>query len=1137
MNDRVRDMLAAHDRVLERQRLERVGHDLEKSRRKIEAHEIPLSEHEAVVTLARQTLEASNFQPTTRFPVLGERGELVGYTFATQKAAIIPVDGCPCANCEGLRVGEAPEAVPGCMCAACTEMVGQVADAKKPYGDVEYADSGHQADKKKRYPLDSEEHIRSAWSYINQEKNAGAYSADDLSTIKSKIVAAWKAKIDKDGPPSAQASATLEAELAVTVPAVLSAAQLELLGPADDAELPPALRGKGLVRGKAVATFALGRNETRDGRVFIVDDRAVQSLLADGNALKQPAPLTYLHEDGEARNAGYVDVSHGPAVSVLADEAGRKFISWNRPYWTAAAAQGIATGERGGVSPDIRVEALNPKTLEILTPSSPLYVGPGRGMWDTAYLTNTFRPMKWRVPASLVPVPALLDLPPASLTAASATSINQTPKEEPIMDPKLAKLLGLPAAATEEQKTQALAAAKTKFKLPDAATEAQMLALIEFPEKIAAKLRDKKYRQTLAAAAGSFDKAGILGLIRASFKIPEVVTDEILSDMVDKALEGAEKEAAESDAPPAPMAAKPPEQQMGFKPEDLKAAASTAANALVPGITAAAAKSATEETQRLMAAAKKAEDVEKVLLAAEKDGKIVPARREEFRMRLSDDKLAAGARQELSTMRGGFVIPGETITGGELDPSISVDELPPEEASEILSRAAAWSMQSGKIFPHALEAVRSGDPSERTFHNQVLASDPGWGDELRGKKRTRNGGAPWKVSFPLRPSSDLATPTDYDPELVRFVQRQIAASKIPTDVLPREMQDNVLLRMKLSEAGNFQPGTRFAVPGFSFGFLQGSYAADEVCPPITGGVNDKAYYPIYGTEHLQAFVGEDGYPIKIGRNTESAPESRWNVDFQNVTLFGDAHQVKADRQDQAAGDAILPIGVLADSTDQALTILKNNREIWVSKMMRTSANYAVTSQFAVTGARQYSDPTSTPLSDFKKVDAQLLHDIGQPAEWRLIPFDVLLALQYHPDFTKFAQLADQGSGTPRGYAPVEHIVAVLGPVISPTARISTRHGGTAADTPWGQDVICGVSNRGVIRAPRAFATVIAAGWPIVRTIPKELSGLSGADVVKASTKYAPQVVGLGNDGTTIATATKSAFLLTTASPALGQTSL
>jgi len=62
----------------------------------------------------------------------------------------------------------------------------------KPYGDVEYADPGYQADKVKRYPLDSEEHVRAAWSYINMAKNAGQYSAEQLASIKGKIKAAAK---------------------------------------------------------------------------------------------------------------------------------------------------------------------------------------------------------------------------------------------------------------------------------------------------------------------------------------------------------------------------------------------------------------------------------------------------------------------------------------------------------------------------------------------------------------------------------------------------------------------------------------------------------------------------------------------------------------------------------------------------------------------------------------------------------------------------------------------------------------------------------------------------------------------------------------------------------------------------------
>ena len=74
---------------------------------------------------------------------------------------------------------------------------------KKPYGDVEYADPGFQKDGQKRYPIDTEEHIRAAWSYINQEKNQSAYTAEQVTHIKGRIVAAWKKHIDSAGPPGA----------------------------------------------------------------------------------------------------------------------------------------------------------------------------------------------------------------------------------------------------------------------------------------------------------------------------------------------------------------------------------------------------------------------------------------------------------------------------------------------------------------------------------------------------------------------------------------------------------------------------------------------------------------------------------------------------------------------------------------------------------------------------------------------------------------------------------------------------------------------------------------------------------------------------------------------------------------------
>ena len=86
-------------------------------------------------------------------------------------------------------------------CDKCT--VAKKDEKKEPYGDVEYADNGLQSDGKKRYPIDTPEHIRAAWNYINKPKNAAKYG-ENAPKVKAKIISAWKSKIDKSGPPSAE---------------------------------------------------------------------------------------------------------------------------------------------------------------------------------------------------------------------------------------------------------------------------------------------------------------------------------------------------------------------------------------------------------------------------------------------------------------------------------------------------------------------------------------------------------------------------------------------------------------------------------------------------------------------------------------------------------------------------------------------------------------------------------------------------------------------------------------------------------------------------------------------------------------------------------------------------------------------
>jgi len=60
-------------------------------------------------------------------------------------------------------------------------------EGEHKYGDVQFADTTNN-----KYPIDTPEHIRAAWSYINHKDNAGKYSADEVKTIKSRIKRAAK---------------------------------------------------------------------------------------------------------------------------------------------------------------------------------------------------------------------------------------------------------------------------------------------------------------------------------------------------------------------------------------------------------------------------------------------------------------------------------------------------------------------------------------------------------------------------------------------------------------------------------------------------------------------------------------------------------------------------------------------------------------------------------------------------------------------------------------------------------------------------------------------------------------------------------------------------------------------------------
>mgnify|MGYP001388072053 CR=1 FL=1 len=60
-------------------------------------------------------------------------------------------------------------------------------EGENEYGDVQFADPTNN-----KYPIDTEEHVRAAWSYINKSSNADKYDADEVDAIKGRIRRAAK---------------------------------------------------------------------------------------------------------------------------------------------------------------------------------------------------------------------------------------------------------------------------------------------------------------------------------------------------------------------------------------------------------------------------------------------------------------------------------------------------------------------------------------------------------------------------------------------------------------------------------------------------------------------------------------------------------------------------------------------------------------------------------------------------------------------------------------------------------------------------------------------------------------------------------------------------------------------------------
>ena len=110
----------------------------------------------------------------------------------------------PDCRIELVKIAETPLTISADEAKSLRRFFGKLFGKDAAPNPPEYADPGYQKDGKKRYPIDSVDHIRAAWSFIHMPQHRAPYSIDQLQAIEARIIRAWRDKIDAEGPPAAK---------------------------------------------------------------------------------------------------------------------------------------------------------------------------------------------------------------------------------------------------------------------------------------------------------------------------------------------------------------------------------------------------------------------------------------------------------------------------------------------------------------------------------------------------------------------------------------------------------------------------------------------------------------------------------------------------------------------------------------------------------------------------------------------------------------------------------------------------------------------------------------------------------------------------------------------------------------------
>jgi len=241
------------------------------------------------------------------------------------------------------------------------------------------------------------------------------------------------------------------------------------------------------------------------------------------------------------------------------------------------------------------------------------------------------------------------------------------------------------------------------------------------------------------------------------------------------------------------------------------------------------------------------------------------------------------------------------------------------------------------------------------------------------------------------------------------------------------------------------------------------------------------------------------------------------------TYYAREHSLQIPVTDEERENVDSPLAPDRDATETVTSKIMLGREVAIKTLVTATANYGSGLSTTLSGAAQWNSAnyaTSDPIADLRTGKVAVHARIFQEPNTLVIPYQVMAALEDHPDFLERVKYSERAIFSP------ELLSAILGfnSVVVPGVGFNSANPGATPTLGylWGKDVIMAwVPGRAGLKIP-AFGYEFTWGTQYVdrwREEPRK------SDLIRASRRYDLKLVAQGEPGSADAGKSIAGYLI------------